>query len=90
MEEDQQRKGRKKGKKRKSCRRLRPEKDGRRKIRRQQAMDTAGPAEAQKEKSRNAFLHTASDGAVVFSRRFLSAVQPELHPYLDVYKRQGS
>ena len=83
MEEDQQRKGRKKEKRRKSCRRLRPEKDGRRKIRRQQAMDTAGPAEAQKEKSRNAFLHTASDGAIVFSRRFLSAVQPELHPYLS-------
>lgn len=51
MEEDQQRKGRKKEKKRKSCRRLRPEKDGRRKIRRQQVMDTAGQAEAQKEKA---------------------------------------
>ncbi|MFR9234614.1 MAG: hypothetical protein ACLVLH_17130 [Eisenbergiella massiliensis] len=46
-------------------------------------MDTAGPAEAQKEKSRNAFLHTASDGAIVFSRRFLLLFSLNfIHTYL--------
>ena len=59
-EEDQKRKGGKK-EKCKAAVRLRPEKDGRRKIRRQQAMDysrAGGGAEGKKPEM--AFLHTAS------------------------------